>query len=149
MAPNPVPSWAMGSKDDEPRSIAKIVKIAVLALVLIVLILSAIDGLAIVRAGSHLNKVAQDAATAASAAYRAKPDIAAACAAATTSIVAAIPGFVVANHRCKIDTTAGTVSIKMHNQASTIFLGLIPYVRRITVVKGSGSSTVSTAPTGQ
>jgi Flp pilus assembly protein TadG len=119
-----------------------VVKIVVLALLVIILIPSAIDGISIFRAKSHLTHIAQDASAAAATAYATNHDATAACTAAAGSIHTAAPDVVPGDHSCKVDTAAGTVLIKLHSDAGTILIGHIPYVRRITVISARGTSNL-------
>jgi Flp pilus assembly protein TadG len=125
------------SLKDRPGAIVKLVILVVLA---IVIVICAIDAISILRARSDLTNATKTAATAAAAAYKADHDETKACAAATASIKTDAPDAIPGKHFCKIDTTAGTVRIALHEQASTILIGKIPYVRRVTVVNAKTSS---------
>ena len=117
------------------------IKIAVAVLVGIVLVLCALDTVSILRERSRLTATANDAAVAASATYSVGHDTASACNAAASSVHAAESDVVPGDHFCKIDSTTGTVQIKLHEDAGTILVGRIPYVRRVTVVNARSSST--------
>lgn len=120
-----------------------IVKIILLVLLVVVLVISAIDAFAVVRARSKLSDATKAAATAAATSYKADHDIAKACDAAKASLKAATPDVVLRKHFCKVSATNGSVTITTREDANTILLGKVPYVRRVTLVREKSTSSAT------
>jgi Flp pilus assembly protein TadG len=120
-----------------------IVKIILLVLLGVVLVISAIDAFSIVQARSKLLDATKTAATAAATSYKADHDIAKACDAAKASIKAAAPDVVLRKHFCQVSATDGSVTIITREDAGTILLGKIPFVRRVTLVREKSTSSAT------
>jgi uncharacterized membrane protein len=103
----------------------------------------AIDAGSIAFTKFRLADVASSASTQAANAYRASPNIAAACQAAANSIVADDPSAKLGKKGCVIDPRSGTATITVRKEAKTIIARHVGFTKTFTKV----SATESNGPT--
>jgi uncharacterized membrane protein len=113
-------------------------------LVVVVLLgVTAIDAGSIAFTKFRLADVASSASTQAANAFRASPNVAAACQAAEASIAADDASAKLAKKGCAVDAQSGVVTITVRKEAKTIIAGRLGFTKRFTKV----SATETNGPT--
>jgi uncharacterized membrane protein len=113
-------------------------------LVVVVLLgITAIDAGSIAFTKFRLADVASSASTQAANAFRASPNVAAACQAAENSILADDASAKLTKKGCVVDAQTGAVTITVRKEAKTIIAGRLGFTKKYTKV----SATETNGPT--
>lgn len=102
--------------------------------VVVLLGVTAIDAGSIAFTKFRLADVASSASTQAANAFRASPNVAAACQAAEASIAAEDASAKLAKKGCVVDAQSGAVTITVRKEAKTIIAGRLGFTKRFTKV---------------
>jgi uncharacterized membrane protein len=102
--------------------------------VVVLLGVTAIDAGSIAFTKFRLADVASSASTQAANAFRASPNVAAACQAAEASIAAEDASAKLAKKGCVVDDQSGAVTITVRKEAKTIIAGRLGFTKRFTKV---------------
>ena len=117
--------------------------IVIWLVVVVVVGISAIDAGSIAFTKFRLADVASSASTQAANAFRASPNVAAACQAAEASIAADDASAKLAKKGCVVDAQTGAVTITVRKEAKTIIAGRLGFTKKFTKV----SATETNGPT--
>jgi hypothetical protein len=118
-------------------------------MIVIWLVIVVLFGVAAIDAGSiaftkfRLADVASSASTQAANAFRASPNVAAACQAAVTSVAADDASAKLAKKGCVVNAQTGAVTITVRKEAKTIIAGRLGFTKHFTRV----SATETNGPT--